>query len=325
MSEELLSIGEAARLIGVHENTLRDWDIEGKFKATRTSGNHRRYSLDQIRKYLDENEPKNEARSALGAPQVTQAERIEKEWAKTEHLDDVTEKIQRQTLAVLLENTKLYLNSISNCPFSTGQMFYLVRQGWKRSKLKKMVSTQPMLGPCSLVYFLKPTNNGVRVESDAVAARTQKYDFSIFADASFDNVKDLYAGAIAAELDYIVMSKLPKLDIESVIRAAEMNAFKLNNVYDYLVAPECFIDQLKPYAEGVDLIDGPLVLDPDSFLPRAAGGKYPDSYMRLPILSVYQILLVGPQKIGGTYSAMLRFGWFDGEKTKTPDDHVGSM
>jgi excisionase family DNA binding protein len=53
MENEMLSISEAARLMGVHENTLRDWDIENKFKASRTVGGHRRYSLSDIRNYLD--------------------------------------------------------------------------------------------------------------------------------------------------------------------------------------------------------------------------------------------------------------------------------
>ena len=65
MEEKLLSINEAAKLLDVCENTLRDWDIEGKFKATRTTGGHRRYSLDQIREYLTKYPPKEKESSHI--------------------------------------------------------------------------------------------------------------------------------------------------------------------------------------------------------------------------------------------------------------------
>jgi excisionase family DNA binding protein len=41
MVDKLLSISEACKLMDVCENTLRDWDIEGKFRAERSSGGHR--------------------------------------------------------------------------------------------------------------------------------------------------------------------------------------------------------------------------------------------------------------------------------------------
>ena len=43
-----ISIGEAARLLGVSVSTLRRWDREGKVSSVRTSGNQRRYDLDVL-------------------------------------------------------------------------------------------------------------------------------------------------------------------------------------------------------------------------------------------------------------------------------------
>lgn len=42
-SEETISPGEAARLLGVSPRTLRDWSKKGKITCTHTLGGHRRY------------------------------------------------------------------------------------------------------------------------------------------------------------------------------------------------------------------------------------------------------------------------------------------
>ena len=41
----LLSIQEAADLLGVSTNTLRRWETEGKITSERTVGGHRRYQV----------------------------------------------------------------------------------------------------------------------------------------------------------------------------------------------------------------------------------------------------------------------------------------
>ena len=44
-STKLLSIGKTADMLGVHIDTLREWDKEGKLTPIKTFGNHRRYKL----------------------------------------------------------------------------------------------------------------------------------------------------------------------------------------------------------------------------------------------------------------------------------------
>jgi len=46
--DELLTIEEAAALLGVTKQTLRNWEDKGKLVPTRTVGNHRRYTRSQI-------------------------------------------------------------------------------------------------------------------------------------------------------------------------------------------------------------------------------------------------------------------------------------
>lgn len=49
VSCKLIAISEAAKLLGVHADTLRRWEREGKIKPRRTSGNLRRYDIADIR------------------------------------------------------------------------------------------------------------------------------------------------------------------------------------------------------------------------------------------------------------------------------------
>ena len=47
--DKYVSIGEAAKILGVSVSTLRRWDREGKITSTRTEGNQRRYDLHTLR------------------------------------------------------------------------------------------------------------------------------------------------------------------------------------------------------------------------------------------------------------------------------------
>jgi putative resolvase len=68
----ILSISEAANLLGVCSKTLRRWDRAGFFPpAFRTLGNHRRYSLAQIHTFRG-TESKN-SQKAPGTPPVLRA------------------------------------------------------------------------------------------------------------------------------------------------------------------------------------------------------------------------------------------------------------
>ncbi|MBM7614558.1 IS607 family transposase [Alkaliphilus hydrothermalis] len=49
----LLTIGKAAKEVGVSVDTLRRWERENKIKAHRTAGGHRRYDLDEVKNYIN--------------------------------------------------------------------------------------------------------------------------------------------------------------------------------------------------------------------------------------------------------------------------------
>jgi putative resolvase len=49
---KLLSIGKTAEILGVHIDTLREWDKEGKLLPVKTFGNHRRYKMSDIDAFI---------------------------------------------------------------------------------------------------------------------------------------------------------------------------------------------------------------------------------------------------------------------------------
>lgn len=316
MSDVLLSISEAAKLIGVCENTLRDWDIEGKLLAARTTGGHRRYSLEQIREYLEKNPPKTEE---IPEPNFhDKLSQLVARWEKTEYLDGVEGTHQIQSLAVMLENTRLYNLCENNPLFSTNQTLWLVKEAWSRVKFKKMVSVQPMLGPCGLVYYQKHIANKVRHESEAIAAKTTKFSFSVFEKAPFDQIKDIYATAIATEIDSHIYQNLPRFNIENLLDATAISSTSMKDIYDYIIGPEPMIDVLRgrDAVKDIDLFGMPTILCPESFETLGVGGKYPTSVLSEPVFAPYILFFAGPMTIGDGRSMFMRSGWCQGKDSK---------
>ncbi len=52
MMERLLTLKEASRRLGVHPNTLRKWDREGKIRVVRTVGGHRRIPESEVERLM---------------------------------------------------------------------------------------------------------------------------------------------------------------------------------------------------------------------------------------------------------------------------------
>jgi excisionase family DNA binding protein len=50
MDKNILSISEAASLLGVSDETLRNWERDGKLTPFHTEGGHRRYYKTDIEK-----------------------------------------------------------------------------------------------------------------------------------------------------------------------------------------------------------------------------------------------------------------------------------
>ena len=60
----LLSISQGSRILGVCTKTMRRWDESGRFKADcRTIGRHRRYSLERLKGFIEDNEKLHKKRN----------------------------------------------------------------------------------------------------------------------------------------------------------------------------------------------------------------------------------------------------------------------
>lgn len=301
-SDVMLSIGEAAKLMGVCENTLRDWDIEGKFIAERTNGNHRRYSLNNIRKWVDEN-VKNEPKKECYLKQV-QLDLIEK-WK--EYLGEEKD----VNLAILLENQKLTQEFMQENIFSTNQLLWLVKESWARIQFKKMVSVVSFLHPCELVPYIKEQNNNFVLETKATAIPSFKYNFSIFNNANFDNVKELYADAIAKDIDLMILDKLPKTttdNIDIILHREEQFP-----ACQYVIGPKVVIDNIKKSIknENIDYYEIQTILDKETFIPFCCVGNYAKNNLTLPIFCPYVLINVCPTTTLSVRNLIGRCGWVE--------------
>lgn len=204
-----------------------------------------------------------------------------------------------KNLNILLENIRNQKSPFES-NFTQDQILWLTEQGWERCRFKKMVSVQPMQQPASLVYF---TDKGC-INSEAVAAKTLKYNFNVFNRAGFDFMKEAYADAIAAELDYLIFKSLPKISLEVLREKNFLLKEELPRLYDYIIGPDLDL-------EGLDVYDIPAVLDPDSFVISVVAGKYPKTTLDLPIFAPYLLFTVGG-KLGFSESlpVFLRYGWY---------------
>lgn len=319
---DLLSISEASRLLGVCENTLRDWDVEGKFKASRTAGGHRRYDLEAIRKYLDANGGQEIEIEPIGDSAEAVKLGILSRWEKANYIPaNFVDKHEKMNLALLLENTRLYSECVNGGLTST-QRCWLVKEGWARSKFRTMISVQVMTAPCSMVYYINRNINMTKVETDAVAAKTQKYAFTMFSKADFESVKELYANAIADEIDNLIfqtLQKTNKWDIESFvsISGCVYGDTKFSGIYDYIVGPEGMISKLKesPNFKDIDLYGISPLLDSTTFKPLAIAGKYPTSSLESPVFLPY-LLVVDGYDLSNGKNLYIRSATFPEDKNK---------
>ena len=69
MDEQFVSIGKAAKMLGMSTEGLRKWDREGRLIPVRTVTNHRRYRVTDLRALMHENvqNPALDARCILYA------------------------------------------------------------------------------------------------------------------------------------------------------------------------------------------------------------------------------------------------------------------
>ncbi|MDY7038053.1 MAG: helix-turn-helix domain-containing protein [Thermodesulfobacteriota bacterium] len=83
----LLTIGQASKMLGVSEATLRQWTDEGKIKAFITPGGHRRYAESEVRNLIGAQTRVRGIKDLVARIELTPA--IERELAHTRFADTV--------------------------------------------------------------------------------------------------------------------------------------------------------------------------------------------------------------------------------------------
>lgn len=66
-----LSTTEASKALGIHPQTLRRWEREGKVTPEHTPGGHRRYDIKELRRAMGHNDPKTDQRTTIAYARVS--------------------------------------------------------------------------------------------------------------------------------------------------------------------------------------------------------------------------------------------------------------
>ena len=129
---------------------------------------------------------------------LNEAREIETRWAKTGLLDDLDNRFERSTTAVLLENQRL-INEVSTDTSDIAQFkrisIPLVRRIYPQLIANKVVSVQPLLGPTGLVYYLRfrySSNQGATRGQDLQAGFPSDDSVSLQQLASGDGNLDIF-------------------------------------------------------------------------------------------------------------------------------------
>lgn len=309
MSNDTVSIKQAAQLLNVSENTLREWDKNGKFPASRTSGSHRRYNIDAIRNHLMSNKVKE---TVVCTPKACTNYDKEAERALDLHrgyVGHIEDDLEAKNLALLIENNFLYYELATKTDeslISNQQLARLITMAWSLCQFTKYVSVKTMLGPVGLAEYIDNRSNrktkefGVRISAIT--------SFEIFPDENFETCKEFYAKRLASYIDSLILNHLPNISEEQV--EAFFNKYvSLGNpdIVCYLIAPKKIIEKHKSLEEiGVQFHKIPYVTQNTVTVMKA--GFYRKDNKSLPQFCPY-LFSVKPTIYGETLQ--LRYGWVD--------------
>lgn len=139
MSEDWLSLSEAAAVLGVHPGTVRNWSNQGLLPVHRTQGGHRRYRRSEVVLWMqsrDADRPLDASlvvRNALRNIRFRISEgRLEAEdWYKK--LDDEAREQYRVSGRNMLNGLMSYLNSDEGKAAAEAQVlgFEYASRGWR--------------------------------------------------------------------------------------------------------------------------------------------------------------------------------------------------
>lgn len=168
MIEDCLSIKEVSKILGVSIQTLRNWDVMGYLKATRTVGGHRRYLSDDIRQFRV-GKGKCEVRSAW---EICQLDKTIEATTKQALLDEQVKScggFSKEQIALLLKNQKDCEDKVDV------DLFYEIAAYFGSPYL---FDTQVMIHPTTLVsYKAMRSERCVACETYSVVGMSYKENY----------------------------------------------------------------------------------------------------------------------------------------------------
>ena len=195
MQNELLTIGEAAKFLGVTEKTLRAWEVNGKIvPAERTEGGHRRYLASEIRKMVGEKGTiVDEYEDLIRVERNALKAQMEKKYEFMKEKGYVTGDSQdSKSLAVILSHY-LEISSVIENDDDDEYFLKLIKMIWEKLLTRDLVSYQVLQGPTGLVFYMKDkiVDGEIwrSIESDAVVARTRKLNCKLLLPGSLREVE----------------------------------------------------------------------------------------------------------------------------------------
>ncbi|MBI4096085.1 MAG: MerR family transcriptional regulator, partial [Candidatus Levybacteria bacterium] len=179
IKNKLFKIQEVANILGVSTKTLRRWDQRGRFVPTRTVGNQRRYTQEQIANYKSHLSPAGEISNSTRKNLASQGETLQAQTASSQPLFDFnsTPKAPRASHALPSVLSNLPSNSFLKRHFL---LEYKETFKFNRSEEEKEKSFEP--GKMSKFRSINPVKMGflfavlVLVFTIAGAAAETKYN-----------------------------------------------------------------------------------------------------------------------------------------------------
>jgi excisionase family DNA binding protein len=150
MTDEWLSLSEAAKLLGVHPSTVRLWSDKGVLPTHRTSGGHRRYRRDEVMLWSDtarevRTEPEGIMQMAIKnvRVQIGEANLELESWYKK--LDENARKQYRESARSLSQGLMTYLASENGDESEAHAIGYEYASRARRYGLSEVDATRALL------------------------------------------------------------------------------------------------------------------------------------------------------------------------------------
>jgi len=150
MTEEWLSLSDAAKLLGVHPSTVRLWSDKGVLPTHRTSGGHRRYRRDEVVLWSNTArevrvEPEGVMHMAMKNVRVQIGEANLESEGWYQKLDDIARRQYRESAHSLSQGLMTYLSAENGDDSEAHAIGYEYASRARRYGLSEVDATRALL------------------------------------------------------------------------------------------------------------------------------------------------------------------------------------